>query len=164
MDILVKNNYLYADGKTYQCAIGANGISSNKKEGDLKTPAGTYYFTKIFYREDRVGKLNLLIDTEKIRETDGWCDDVNSASYNQHIRFPFKESAEKLFRDDDLYDIICVINYNSSPIIKSSGSAIFLHVAKEDYSSTEGCIALKKEDLMEVINKITYETRITIRD
>ena len=149
MDILVKNNYFYADGKTYQCAIIRKKFS-----------AGTY-FTK--FSIEKI-KLNLLIDTENIRDTEGWFVDVNSASYNQHIRFPFKESAEKLFRDDDLYDIICVINYNSSPIIKSSGSAIFLHVAKEDYSSTEGCIALKKEDLMEVINKITYETRITIRD
>ncbi len=162
MDILVKNNYFYADGKKYQCAIGANGISSDKKEGDLKTPAGTFSFTKIFYRQDKVGKLNLKINTQIIHQTDGWCDDSNSIFYNQHIQFPFIESAEKLYRDDNLYDIVCVIDYNSSPIIKSLGSAIFLHVAKEGFLSTEGCIALNKEDLIEVINKITHETKITI--
>ncbi len=162
MDILVKNNNFYIDNKKYKCAIGTNGISSSKKEGDLKTPSGTYSFTQIFYRQDKIGKHNFLINSKEIEQADGWCDDINSSYYNQHIRFPFKESAEKLFRDDDLYDIVCVIDYNSSPIKKSLGSAIFLHIAKDDYSSTEGCIALSKKDLLEVIKKITPETKITI--
>ena len=95
---------------------------------------------------------------------DGWCDDEKSKFYNQYIQFPFNESAEHLYREDDIYDIFCVLNYNTSPIIPGLGSAIFLHVARSNFAGTEGCIALDKEALLKIATKITYDSRIVIED
>ena len=119
-------------------------------------------FNKIFYREDRLGKLDLSIQSDIIRKNDGWCDDTKSRFYNQHVRFPFSESAENLFRDDDLYDLVCVLNYNTDPIETGRGSAIFLHIAKKDFAGTEGCIAIEKSLILQVAKKITNESQIEI--
>ena len=87
MNLLVKNNYLFVENKILPCALGLNGITSNKKEGDLSTPSGTFRFKKIFYREDKLGKLNFNIDSSILQITDGWCDDPTSKLYNQYIQF-----------------------------------------------------------------------------
>ena len=93
---------------------------------------------------------------------------VGYATYMQEIiqykliKFPFNASAERLFRDDDLYDIVCVINYNTKPILPGKGSAIFLHICKDDYSQTEGCVAIKKDDLIRVSKHITDNSSIII--
>ena len=102
------------------------------------------------------------LDTEAIMSNSGWCDDPESKNYNQFVKLPIGESAEKLFRSDDLYDLIFVLDYNINPIVKNKGSAIFLHVAKNDFSGTEGCIALKKNDLIEIAEKIDDQTQILI--
>jgi len=82
--------------------------------------------------------------------------------YNKLITFPFEQSAEVLFRDDDIYDILCVVNYNRNPIVKNKGSAIFLHIAKNNYTGTAGCIALKKDDLILLLTKLNNDTKINI--
>ena len=92
----------------------------------------------------------------------GWCDDPKSKKYNQLIRYPFKYSSEKLYRSDNMYDIIVVLNFNMDPIRKNRGSAIFLHVAKNNFSKTKGCIALKKIDLKKLVAKINKKTVIRI--
>jgi L,D-peptidoglycan transpeptidase YkuD (ErfK/YbiS/YcfS/YnhG family) len=92
----------------------------------------------------------------------GWCDDVNSKYYNKQIKINDKISHEKLYRNDNVYDIIVVLNYNLNPIIKGKGSAIFLHVAKKNYSKTQGCIALKKNELLNLVSKIRKNTQIKI--
>jgi L,D-peptidoglycan transpeptidase YkuD (ErfK/YbiS/YcfS/YnhG family) len=92
----------------------------------------------------------------------GWCDDPKSRFYNQQIKLPTKYSHEKLYRNDNLYDLIAVLNYNISPIIKKKGSAIFLHIAKNSYQKTKGCIALKRKHLIEIISKIKKNTKIKI--
>jgi len=92
----------------------------------------------------------------------GWCDDSRSRSYNQQIKLPNKFGHEKLFRNDNLYDLILVLNYNINPTIKYKGSAIFIHIAKNSYKKTKGCIALKKEHLIELISKIKTNTKIKI--
>ena len=102
------------------------------------------------------------LDTEAITPNSGWCDDPESKNYNQFVKLPVGESAEKLFRSDDLYDLIFVLDYNINPIVKNKGSAIFLHIAKNDYSGTEGCIALKKNDLIGIAEKINNQTQILI--
>lgn len=164
MNLLVKNNYLFAGNKALPCALGLNGITNNKKEGDLSTPFGTFCFNKIYYREDKLGKLNFKIESSILRETDGWCDDPMSRLYNQYIEFPFDKSAERLYREDDIYDIICVLNYNTSPIIPGLGSAIFLHVAKPDFKGTEGCIAIEKNSLIEIALNLTNNSKIFIEN
>ena len=92
----------------------------------------------------------------------GWCDDPNSQLYNQQISLPNKYSHERLYRNDNLYDLILVLNYNTNPIIKNKGSAIFIHIAKNSYKKTKGCIALKKVHLIELISKIKKNTKVKI--
>ena len=164
MNLLVKNNHLFIKDKKLQCAIGRGGLKKNKVEGDLSTPIGAFKFNKIYYRADKLGETNFEIDSSIIQKNDGWCDDEKSKFYNQYIQFPFNESAEHLYREDDIYDILCVLNYNTSPIIPGLGSAIFLHIARSNFAGTEGCIALDKEALLKIATNITYDSRIVIED
>ena len=92
----------------------------------------------------------------------GWCDDSNSRNYNKLIKFPFNCSAEKLWLKENIYDVIIIINYNIKPTIKKRGSAIFMHIAKKNYTATRGCIALKKRDMILLIKKIDNKTKIII--
>ncbi len=163
MKLLIQKNFLYLNELRFPCAIGKNGITRNKKEGDGCTPSGEYKFKKIYYRADKLGSLNFLINSVKISPNDGWCDEPKSEFYNQFIQFPFSQSAEKLYRDDELYDIVCVIDYNINPIKPGKGSAIFLHVAKPDYIGTQGCVALSKNDLLKIAPQISKNTIIDIR-
>ena len=116
------------------------------------------------YRPDKINNFKSNIETEIIEKRDGWCDDINSELYNQKIIFPYELSAENLYRDDDLYDLICIIDYNLNPIIKGKGSAIFLHVASSDYSPTHGCVAIKKDELIEIAMKLNRGSLIQIDD
>ena len=162
MDLLVKNNLLVAGLQSFKCSVGTNGLTHNKVEGDLCTPIGNYKFKEIFYRADKLGKNDFLLPSSIITENDGWCDDPKSKFYNQHIRFPFKESAESLYRKDDLYDILFVIDYNINPILSGKGSAIFLHVSHPEFKSTHGCIAIEKTDIMKLAKIIDKRSRIKI--
>ena len=92
----------------------------------------------------------------------GWCDDPKSKKYNRLIKLPNKYKHEKLYRKDNIYDLILVLNYNTRPIIKNKGSAIFIHIAKKNYKKTAGCIALKKVHLIELLKRINKKTTITI--
>ena len=134
--IIVTNKVLKYKSFYYKCAIGKNGITNNKIEGDKCTPSGIYSIEKIYYREDRLSMPKLDFQTIPINKNSGWCDDIRSTYYNKFIKFPFSYNAEFLYREDDIYNIICVINYNTNPIIKNKGSAIFLHVANSDYAET----------------------------
>ena len=69
----------------------------------------------------------------------GWCDDPSSKNYNKLVKFPFRYSAEKLYRRDNIYDIILVLNYNLKPTIKNKGSAIFIHISKKIINLQRGC-------------------------
>ena len=128
-----------------KCAVGKRGISKKKREGDLITPKGIFKITQVYYRKDRVTQLITKIKKIEIKKDMGWCDDPKSQKYNKSVKFPFKYKSEKLFRSDNIYDIILVLDFNMNPTIKNKGSAIFIHVAKNDLRPTKGCIAIKKE-------------------
>ena len=162
MELLVKNNYLFLENKKYQCAVGKNGLTKNKIEGDLCTPLGVFQFSKIFYRPDRLGEIKFLINSSTIKKNDGWCDDQDSKWYNQYVQFPFKESAEHLYREDNIYDLVCVLNYNTSPVVAGKGSAIFLHLCRNNFEGTEGCIAIEKEILIKIATSIESNSIIRI--
>ena len=164
MSVRVKKNYLTFKDNKFQCSIGRSGFSENKKEGDGFTPVGTFYIDNIYYRADKIENLNTKIKKIIINESDGWCDDPIQKKYNQLIQFPCNFSAEKLYRDDSLYDLVCVLNYNNNPIIPGLGSAIFIHIAKDDYEPTEGCVALKQADLLYLLSLIDYNTKIILGD
>ena len=162
MSIRIKKNYLIFNNIKYRCAIGKSGFTTNKREGDGCTPIGTYKINEILYRNDKIKKINTNIKTRKIQLTDGWCDDPKHILYNQMIRFPFDHTAEHLYRNDNLYDILCVLNHNQNPIVPEMGSAIFIHIAKKSYAPTEGCIALKQVELLDIISAINKDTKIVI--
>ena len=157
-----KSGYLKYKNLKFKCALGKAGIGKKKKEGDNITPEGIYKVIKIFYRKDRIKRLVSEIELIKIKKNMGWCNDPKSKKYNQLIYLPTKYSHEKLFRRDHVYDLILVLNYNTKPIVKNKGSAIFIHIAKRKYKETAGCIALKKTNLIKLVLKIQKNTKIKI--
>ena len=162
--IIVRNKVLKYKNFLYKCAIGKNGITNNKIEGDKCTPSGIYSIDQIYYRKDKLSLPKIDFQTTPINKNFGWCDDTTSSHYNKFIEFPFSDRAEILFREDEIYNIICVISYNTNPIIKNKGSAIFLHIANTNYSGTAGCLALKQSDLIELLQNINIDTKIHIVD
>ena len=144
------------------CALGKAGIGKKRIEGDNITPKGNFRIVKVYYRKDRIKKIHTKFELIKIKKNMGWCSDPNSKNYNQQIKLPTRFKHEKLYRKDSLYDIILFINYNINPIVKNKGSAIFIHIAKKNYKPTAGCIALKKMDLIKLLEIIKRNTRIYI--
>ena len=148
MLIKVKNkDTLIFDDFVFRCVVGKRGISSKKKEGDLCTPRGVFNLKTVYYRSDRVQKIETKLNLKRINRNMGWCNDVLSKKYNSLIKINEKLRHEKLFRKDNNYDIFIIINYNFKKPIPFKGSAIFLHLTK-NYKSTAGCIALNKKDLL----------------
>jgi len=160
--IYINNKFVSYNNYKAKCAIGKRGISIKKKEGDFITPKGTFKIKEIFYRKDRVPNLITSLKKTVIRKNMGWCDDPKSKLYNKLINFPFKYSAEKLYRKENTYDIILVLNFNLNPVRKNKGSAIFIHVAKKNFQPTQGCIALNKSDLIELVKSIKKNTVVKI--
>ena len=162
MIIINKSGYLkYKDFK-FKCALGKAWVGKKKIEGDNITPKGTFEIVKIYYRSDKIKKIYSKIKLFKINKKMGWCNDPISKKYNQLIKLPSKYTHEKLHRRDNVYDLVVVLNYNTTPIIKNKGSAIFIHVAKKNYKKTEGCVALKKKHLVKLIENIKSKTKIII--
>jgi len=162
MIIVKKTGYLKYKNLKFRCSLGEAGIMKKKEEGDNITPKGEFKIIKVYYRDDKIKNITTSIKKLKIKKNTGWCDDPNSKFYNKQIKLPSKFSHEKLYRNDNLYDLILVSNYNMNPIIKNKGSAIFIHVAKNSYEKTKGCIALKKEHLIKLLSQIKKDTRIKI--
>ena len=152
---LKNKEYLIVDEFKFKCSIGKKGLKSKKKEGDNCTPIGIFKIGKVYYRSDRIKKLETVLKTKKITKNMGWCDDPYNKKYNKEIVLDKKNKGEKLYRRDNIYDVLIVIEYNTKKTKPFKGSAIFIHLTK-NYSPTEGCIALKKNDLLillKIINK-----------
>ena len=162
MIIINKSGYLKYKGLKFKCAVGKSGIRKKEIEGDNITPKGRFRVIKIYYRSDRIKKLCSKFKLIKITKRMGWCDDPKSKNYNKPIKLPTKYSYEKLYRKDNLYDLILVLNYNLRPVIKNKGSAIFIHVANKNYKKTAGCITLKKTHLIQIVGKIKRNTKVLI--
>ena len=162
MIIINKSGYLKYRDLKFKCALGKSGVEKKIKEGDNITPRGTFDIIKIYYRNDRIKKLSSEFNLIKIRRNMGWCDDPKSRKYNKLIKLPNKYSHEILYRKDNIYDLILVLNYNIKPTIKNKGSAIFIHVAKKNYKKTAGCVALKKANLIKLINTLSKNVSIKI--
>ena len=162
MHILINKRYLTYKQYKVKCAVGKRGIGLKKKEGDLITPIGEFRIKYILYRKDRVKKIQSKLKMVIIKKNMGWCDDPASKKYNKMVNLPFSTSYERLFRKENIYDIILVLDYNMNPIKKNKGSAIFIHIAKKNYKKTEGCIAIKKVELFKIIKEIKINTKVKI--
>ena len=162
MHILINKKFLTYNNYKVKCAIGKRGIGNKKKEGDFITPKGNFRIKYILYRKDRIKRIRSKFKKIIIKKNMGWCDDPRSKNYNKLIRIPSKFNYEKLYKKENIYDIILVLNYNMKPIIKNKGSAIFIHVAKRNFEKTEGCVAIKKIYLLQILNKLKKNTKVKI--
>ena len=161
MHIILKNkNTLLFDEFKFKCCIGAKGITSNKLEGDKKTPKGTYTLGSLYFRKDRTQPITKLKKIQ-IYKNMGWCDDPNSKLYNKPIQIKQNIKCEKLYKKNSIYDLLIPINYNTFRPRKNKGSAIFLHLTN-NYKKTLGCIALKKKDMLILLKLINRKTKIII--
>ncbi len=137
-----------------RCAIGRGGRRAVKREGDGATPLGHFALTYAYYRPDRIVRPRIPLPLRALRRDDGWCDAVADRNYNRHVRHPYAASAEHMWREDGLYDLVVVLDYNLRPRVAGRGSAIFLHCAREGYAATEGCIAVRRNDLIRLLGRI----------
>ena len=163
MTILVKNKHtLQIDEFKFNCCIGKKGSTSNKKEGDKKTPKGTFEIENLYFREDRIKKPLTLLKCIKIKKNMGWCDDISfPKKYNKLIKIDKKIRHEKLKRKDNKYDLLIPIKYNFNKPTSGKGSCIFIHLTK-NYQPTAGCIALKKKDFLIMLKLIKKNSKIKI--
>ncbi len=143
-----RNELLEGAGLRLRAVCGRTGITMHKQEGDGATPAGILPLLRVFYRADRIAAPRCAVPVEPVSLQDGWCDDVADSAYNKQIRLPYAASHEELWREDNVYDIIGVLGWNTGPIKPGKGSAIFLHVAPPDFAPTAGCIALQLQDVL----------------
>ena len=164
MHIIINNKYLSFNDYKAKCAVGKRGIGHKKKEGDLITPSGKYKIKYILYRKDRVKKINTKIKKIVIKKNMGWNNDSSSKQYNKLITLPSAYSYEKLYKKENVYDIILVLDYNMRPVIKNKGSAMFIHVATNNYKKTEGCVALRKVHLLKILKNINFNTNVKIEN
>ena len=162
MSIIIKKRLLLYKGYKLKCSIGKMGTTYSKKERDLFTPKGLFKLGLLYYRKDRIIISKCKLKKRKIKKNMGWCDDIRSKKYNKEINFPFKFTAEKLYRKDKIYDLFIHIKYNYFPIIKGKGSAIFLHLTGKRYKPTKGCIAISKKNFLEILSLIDNKTKISI--
>ena len=163
MIILIKNKHtLKIDEFKFRCCIGKKGSTSNKKEGDKKTPRGTFEIENLYFRKDRKKKPKTLLKCVEIKNDMGWCDDIHfPKKYNKLIKVNNKIRYEKLKRKDYKYDLLIPIKYNFKKPIVGLGSCIFIHLTR-DYEPTAGCIGLKKKDFLIMLKLINKNSKIKI--
>jgi len=148
--------------RRWRCVLGAGGVREDKVEGDSATPVGEFPLRRIYFRNDRLVLPKVRLPVRPIAEHDGWCDDPLSPVYNRLVRVPNDWSHEKMWREDGLYDLVVVVGYNDDPPEGEWGSAIFLHIARDDMSPTRGCIAFARDDLLELVTLLDPETRLRV--
>lgn len=147
---------------SFCCSLGRTGIGFGKREGDGATPAGHWRPLKVLYRSDRTRHPRTTLPVSPIRRHDGWCDAIGDRNYNRPVTHPYPVSAERLARDDHLYDLILVIDHNTRPRIQGRGSAVFVHLARPGFAPTEGCIALRERDMRWLLSRLTRRTRLLV--
>ncbi len=165
-----KNFTAHSDGRlglnlhSVRAALGKGGVTpaAAKREGDGKSPVGSWPMRYVFYRPDRVARPETGLPVIALQPDDAWSDDPQSPDYNRHVKLPYGPSHEKLWRDDHVYDLIVVLGHNDDPVVPGMGSAIFMHLARDNYQGTEGCVALAPDDLIEVLKQAEPGSRVDI--
>ncbi len=155
----------HADGHAMACSIGRSGTIAGeaKKEGDGATPLGSWPLRGILLRPDRVAApAGLTLPWRWLRPDDGWSDASNDPAYNRPVRHPHPASAEHLWREDGLYDVIVVLGHNDAPPVPGAGSAIFLHCWRNG-AATEGCVALPRDKLLALLPQLAPGDALRIR-
>lgn len=145
-----------------RCALGRNGVTPEKVEGDGCTPAGRFPVRRLFYRPDRIRDLTCQVPMQPMSPSDGWCDDPGDSAYNRLITRPYPGRHEEMWLESALYDLVLVIGHNDDPVVPGKGSAVFLHLAQPDYAPTDGCVAFARADFVALLQAMEPTTHIVI--
>jgi L,D-peptidoglycan transpeptidase YkuD (ErfK/YbiS/YcfS/YnhG family) len=157
-----RRGWLTVDGWTVPVALGRGGILANKREGDGGTPRGTFQPVQVWWRADRHPRPRTFLPTRPIRPEDAWCEDPHHRHYNQPMRLDRDQAGDRLTRDDHLYDFIIEIDHNRTPRIAGRGSAVFLHLARPNFSPTAGCVSMTKSSMLRLLRRMGPQTKIMI--
>lgn len=157
-----RRGWLTAGAQIIPVALGRSGILANKREGDGGTPMGTFRPRQLWWRADRHPRPRTFLPMRAIRPEDAWCEDPASRHYNQPIRLDRGRPGDRLTRDDRLYDFIVEIDHNNCPRIAGRGSAVFLHLARENFAPTAGCVSMTPSAMLRLLARLGPETRIVI--
>jgi L,D-peptidoglycan transpeptidase YkuD (ErfK/YbiS/YcfS/YnhG family) len=157
-----RRGWLIADGQAVPVALGRGGIIANKREGDGGTPRGTFRPRQLWWRADRHPRPRTFLPIRAIAPEDAWCEDPASRHYNQAVRLDRTHAGDRLTRDDRLYDFIVEIDHNTSPRISGRGSAVFLHLARENFGPTAGCVSMTKPAMLRLLQRLGPDTKIVI--
>jgi L,D-peptidoglycan transpeptidase YkuD (ErfK/YbiS/YcfS/YnhG family) len=157
-----RRGWLTAGGRTIPVALGRGGIRANKREGDGGTPKGTFHPRKLWWRADRHPQPRTFLPVRAIAPEDAWCEDPNDRHYNKPVRLKRDRGADRLRREDHLYDFIVEIDHNTSPRIAGRGSAVFLHLARDNFAPTAGCVSMTKSAMLHLLRRLGPGTRIEI--
>ncbi|HZS83321.1 MAG TPA: L,D-transpeptidase family protein [Stellaceae bacterium] len=165
MDLAVsREGWAFWRGARLRCALGRGGVSARKCEGDGTTPVGSWPMRRLLYRADRVDRPTTFLAASPIAPDDGWCDAPADRNYNRPVKLPYAASAECLWREDRIYDLVVPLGYNDAPAVPGAGSAIFLHLAQADFAPTAGCVALALPDLLAVLAEADETSLVVIEE
>ena len=162
-DLGYRDRNLSWPGGSTRAAAGKGGVRAEKREGDGATPAGIFPLLGVFYRPDRLARPITGLTAFPIGKTDAWVDDPEDPQYNRRVTLPYPARCERLWRRDRIYDLLVVIGYNAEPVVPGRGSAIFLHVARPNFSPTLGCLAIERRELLRLVARLGPGSTISIQ-
>lgn len=145
------------------CRIGRSGVITRKREGDGASPRAVLHAVRGFWRRDKRLPPRTTLPIRPIRPGDGWCEVPGDRNYNRLVKKPYAASHEDMLRKDGLYDVVLDLDWNRRPRKQGAGSAIFLHLARDEGGPTAGCIGIFRPRIDFVVGKIGPKTRIVIR-
>jgi len=162
LDARATRGWLRYGALHFPCSLGRGGRRALKRETDGASPVGLWPLRRAFYRADRLVRPQTLLPLQPLPRQAGWCDAASDRNYNRPVTHPYKASAEEMWRSDELYDIVVVLGHNDLPRVKGLGSAIFMHVAREGYLPTEGCVGLHKRHLICLLARLRPRVHLRI--
>ena len=154
--------WLVAGPLAVPVALGRGGIKANKREGDGGTPRGTFKLLRLWWRPDRGARPRTQLPVRRIRPDDGWCETPGNRAYNRPVTVPPGSAADRLWRADHLYDLLIELDQNTRPRVAGRGSAVFIHIARDGFRPTAGCVALTPPALRRLVERLGPRTRIQI--
>jgi L,D-peptidoglycan transpeptidase YkuD (ErfK/YbiS/YcfS/YnhG family) len=157
-----RRGWLKAGEMIIPVALGRSGVLANKYEGDGGTPMGTFHPLRLWWRSDRHARPRTFLPIRAIGGADAWCEDPNDRHYNRPIRLRHNQTGDRLKRDDHLYDFIVEIDHNTRPRVSGRGSAVFLHLARDNFGPTAGCVSMTKPAMLHLLQRLSPRTRIVI--
>ena len=157
-----RRGWLTAGGRTIPVALGRGGIRANKREGDGATPRGNFRPVRLWWRADRHPRPRTFLPVRRITPDLAWCEDPADRRYNRPFRRFLGEAGDRLWRDDYLYDFVIEIDHNVRPRVAGRGSAVFLHLARDNFEPTAGCVSMTKSAMLHLLQRLGPHTRIVI--